>query len=91
MCDNAGNCETCSCYCDNCADEHLKSTAGWAEELQAREGEDAVDADVITRLLEAASLEDSDDEERKCEQRATRDALSSEHESEEEDAAAAAS
>jgi hypothetical protein len=93
MCHDTGNCATCPCYCDDCADEHLKSMAGWAEELQARKGEDAVDADVISCLLEAASLEDdSDDEKRQCEQCATRDALLlSEHESEEEDEAAAAS
>jgi hypothetical protein len=92
--DYSGNCPTCSRYCDDCADEHLKSMAGWAAKLQAREGEDAVDADVITRLLEAASLEGSDDEEQKCmcEECALTCAAapSAEAEPEEQDVAAAA-
>jgi hypothetical protein len=38
MCDS-GCAQT---FCDQCTTEHLKAASGWAEEFQAREGEDAV-------------------------------------------------
>jgi hypothetical protein len=59
------------CYCDGlCADKYVKTASAWAAELQTREGDNAVDAGVIARLLDvAARVKDSgedDGEEQVC-------------------------
>jgi hypothetical protein len=49
-------CNDCSeCFCNDCEAEGLKTAPEWAAELQLRQGEQAVDARVMARVLLKAS------------------------------------
>jgi len=56
-------CDECSeVFCETCIAEQLMSREEWLDVLEARDGDDAVDAETIRRLLEAADLEAADAE-----------------------------